>query len=473
MASPTIAPQQPTRRRRIILPAILVLIVVVALIVIGAGWWLCAATRAALPQLDGSISVSGLSAPVKVMRDQHGVPHIAAANMQDLMFAQGYVIAQDRLWQMDMARRVAGGELSEILPPRLFGENVLRLDRRQRILGLRVVAEQSAGQLTGEKKEYFEAYARGVNAYVASHKDSLPPEFRLLHYEPKPWTPVDSYLVGAQMAEELQFYLVQHMWSREWVTEHVGPKAAAELYVNTGWRDHPPTATPPDFNENPPPAPVEQEESKRGHAGHHALLTPLLPKWLQDKLDGREDLLVPGSNDWVVSGAHTATGKPLLSNDMHLGFGVPSIWHEVQLTAPGFDVTGVTFPGIPFVVVGHNQRIAWGFTNVGPATYDLYIENFNRNDEYQTASGWQKVQHRREFINVRGEQNVLLDVASTRHGPIVSDLFPGETRKLALKWTAYEPGLVDIPFLAVDRAQNWDEFKQAIGGFAIPSQNAV
>jgi len=475
MASPTLVPQQPARRRRrIVLPALLALIVLTALLVVGAGWWLCSATRAALPQLDGQISVAGLSAPVSIVRDQHGVPHISAANMQDLMFAQGYVIAQDRLWQMDMARRVAAGELSEILPPRLFGENVLRLDKRQRILGLRMVAEQSVSQLSGEKKELFEAYARGVNAYIASHKDSLPPEFRLLDYQPKPWSPVDSYLVGAQMAEELQFYLVRHEWAREWVTQHVGPKAAAELYVNTSWRDHPPTAGAPDFNENPPPeTPNAPEETWRGPARRHALLTPLLPKWLQDKLDEREDLLVPGSNDWVVSGAHTATGKALLSNDMHLGFSVPSIWHEVQLTAPGFDVTGVTFPGVPFVVVGHNQRIAWGFTNVGPDTYDLYIENFNSSGEYQTPSGWHKVQHRREFINVRGGQNVVLDVESTRHGPIVSDLFPGETRKLALKWTAYEPGLVDIPFLAVDRAQNWDEFKQAIATFGIPSQNAV
>jgi len=474
MASPTNAPLKVAPRRlKKTLRVLAILSVLILLALVAGGWWLCSVTRAALPQLDGTISVAGLSASVQVIRDSHGVPHITAANMKDLFFAQGYVVAQDRLWQMDMARRVAAGELSEILPPKLFGENVLKLDKRQRILGLRMMAEQSASQLSGDKKDYFEAYARGVNAYIESHKNSLPPEFKLLRYEPKPWKPVDSYLVGAQMAEELQFYLVQHMWAREWVTAHVGPKAASDLYVNTSWRDHPPTATPPDFNDNPPPSTEVPEESQRSRTKHHALLTPVLPKWLQDKLEGRDDLLVPGSNDWVVSGAHTATGKPLLSNDMHLDHSVPGIWHEAQLSAPGFDVAGVTFPGVPFIVVGHNERIAWGFTNVGPATVDLYIENFNANHEYQTPNGWQKVQHRREVINVRGEQNVLVDVESTRHGPIVSELFKGEKRKLALKWTAYEPGTIDIPFLDLNRAQNWNDFRQAIAKFGIPSQNAV
>ena len=477
MASPTLAPQQqaPPRRRRGL--RILGLLVVVAvLFVLTLGYWLDSATRAALPQLDGSISVAGLGAPVHVDRDTHGVPHISAANINDLFFAQGYVTAQDRLWQMDMARRVAAGELSEILPPKFFGENVLRLDKRQRILGMRAVAEQAAARLSGDKKEGFESFARGVNAYIQSHRTSLPPEFRLLRYQPKPWTPADSFLIGAQMVEELQFYLVQHMWMRDWVTSHVGPQLASELYVNTGWRDHPPTAAPPNYEDNPPPeAPESPEESgppRRGQR-HHALLTPMLPAWLQNELDGRPDMMVPGSNNWVVSGAHTATGKPLLSNDMHLAHGVPGIWYESQLSAPGINVTGVTFPGIPFIIVGHNERIAWGSTNVGPATVDLYIENFNANGEYQTPRGWQKPEHRREVIHVRDGKDVVLDVVSTRHGPIVSDLFRGETRKLALKWTAYDPGVLDNPFLEIDRAQNWEQFKQAVAAFGIPSQNFV
>ncbi len=443
---------------------IFILLLLIALA--AGGLWLYRATRSALPQLDGSLAVNGISAPVNVIRDQHGVPHISAANLPDLFFAQGYVTAQDRLWQMDLSRRAASGELSEILSPRLFGDGVFKLDKRQRILGLRSIAEQASRELTGDEKSYFEAYARGVNAFIQSHAETLPSEFRLLRYQPRPWTITDSFVIGAEMSEELQFYLIQHMWMREKVLAHVGPQLAADLYPNVSWRDHPPTATPPDFDENPPETPEQSPEETS--------LQPLLPNWLRTRIEGDDNpLLVPGSNNWVVSGAHTATGKPLLSNDMHLGHQVPSVWYETHLTAPGFDVVGVTFAGMPFIVVGHNQRIGWGFTNVGPATYDLYIEDFNERGEYQTPTGWQKPEHRREFINVRGEQNVLIDVPVTRHGPIVSDIFPGEKRKLALKWTAYQPGIIQVPFYDIDRAQNWQEFRQAIARFGIPSQNAV
>lgn len=462
------------RRRWLWLVGILLVAIVVG--VAGAGVWLDHAIRVALPQIDGALDVKGLTAPVKVVRDRHGVPHISAANLADLFFAQGYVTAQDRLWQMDLSRRAAAGELSEILAPRLFGEGVLKLDKRQRILGLRFVAEQAAAQLGGDEKAHFEAYARGVNAFIDSHRDTLPAEFRLLRYQPKPWTVVDSFLIGAEMSEELQFYLVQHMWMREKVVAKLGPTLAADLYPTTSWRDHPPTATPPDFNEVPPPSPEENPETRlpsRKH-GEEALLEPLLPAWLRARVEDIDNpLLVPGSNNWVVSGGHTESGKPLLSNDMHLGHQVPSVWYESQLSAPGFNVAGVTFAGMPFIVVGHNERIGWGFTNVGPVTYDLYIENFNERGEYQTPAGWQQPQHRRETIRVRSSKEVVLDIPVTRHGPVISELWPGETRKLALRWTAYEPGVVQVPFFDVNRAQNWTEFRQAISRFGIPSQNAV
>lgn len=479
MATTSSAPVNSRRRSRIgiLLRIFFGLLLLAALLSACFGFWLVHTTRAALPQLDGNLSVAGLSAPVSVIRDQHGVPHIKAVNLSDLFFAQGYVTAQDRLWQMDVSRRAAAGELSEILPPKLFGDGILKLDRRQRILGIRVIAEQAANSLSGTDKQYMEAYARGVNAFIATHKDSLPPEFRLLRYEPRSWTVTDSLLIGAEMAEELQFYLVQHMWMREKVLTHLDPQLAADLYPTTSWRDHPPTAAPPDFEENPPDVETEEPGETRQrhpHRRHRAALESLLPEWLQARVDAFENpLLVPGSNDWVVSGEHTATGKPLLSNDMHLGHQVPAVWYESHLSAPGYDVAGVTFAGVPFIVVGHNQRIGWGFTNVGPATYDLYIENFNDRGEYQTPTGWQSPQHRREVIPIAGGQQEVLDIAITRHGPVISDIFPGETRKLALKWTAYEPGVVQIPFFDVNRAQNWEEFRQAISRFGIPSQNAV
>ncbi len=480
MSSPAISQTQETQGSKLslVLKVVGALALVLILAVVGFGVWLTHATRAALPQIDGELAVSGLTAPVNVIRDVHGVPHIKASNLPDLFFAQGYVTAQDRLWQMDLSRRAAAGQLSEILAPKLFGEGILKLDKRQRILGLRAMAEQAAGSAKGDEKQYLEAYASGVNAYIASHKGALPSEFQLLGYEPKPWTVTDSFLIGAEMAEELQFYLIQHMWMREKVLAHVGPELAADLYPTTSWRDHPPTAAPPDFGENPQETPAAAPDESRHRAParsrHHAALEWMLPEWLQAQVEGFDDpLLVPGSNNWVVSGAHTASGKPLLSNDMHLGHQVPSVWYESQLTAPGFDVAGVSFAGIPFIVVGHNQRIGWGFTNVGPATYDLYIENFNDHGEYQTPTGWQQAQHRREVIKVKGGSEVVLDVPITRHGPVISEIFPGEKRKLALKWTAYDPGVMELPFFDVNRAQNWQEFRQAISRFGIPSQNAV
>ncbi len=465
--------RRPFFARLLQLLAVLLLLVVLALI--GGGVWLYHAAQISLPQLDGKVTISGLAAPVKVVRDRHGVPHITAANLADLFFAQGYVTSQDRLWQMDMSRRSAAGELSEILSPRLFGEGVLRADKRQRVLGIRVAAEQAAGALGGEEKMYAEAYARGVNAYIALHKRSLPPEFRLLRYEPRPWTPTDTCLIGAAMTQELQFVFIQHMWLREKVLAQLGPQLTADLYPSTSWRDHPPITTAPSVNQRPTDAAKLRETDDVGNCKEHrTTLEFLLPNWLQAKAKRVDDsLLSPGSNNWVVSGQHTVSGMPLLSNDMHLPHQVPSVWYESHLTAPGFDVAGVTLPGVPFIVVGHNQRLAWGFTTLSAATYDLYVENLNDKDEYQTPSGWQKRQYRREVINVRNKQQVIIDVALTRHGPIISDVFPGEKRKLALRWTLYEPGMISLPFLDIDRAQNWDEFKDAISRFEIPSQNAV
>src|SRR5215831_6363419 len=230
--------RRPLLSRFLRLLAVVLLLVILGLI--SGGVWLNHVARISLPQLDGKLIVSGLSAPVKVIRDRHGVPHIAAANLADLFFAQGYVTSQDRLWQMDMLRRAAAGELSEILSPRLFGEDVLRGDKRQRVLGIRAVAQKAADTLSGEERMCMEAYARGVNAYIASHKRSLPPEFRLLRYEPRPWTPTDTCLISAAITQDLQFIFVQHMWLREKVLAQVGPQLAADLYPTSSWRDHPP-----------------------------------------------------------------------------------------------------------------------------------------------------------------------------------------------------------------------------------------
>jgi penicillin G amidase len=476
----TIATSSARRTLSPLIRLVLIIFAVVLLAALGAGMWFYGAARAALPQLDGSVSVPGLSTPVQVVRDQQGVPHIRAHNLDDLFFAQGYVTAQDRLWQMDLSRRYAAGELSEV-----FGPAALSHDRQQRILGFHHLAENSVQYLSETDKRRLEDYARGVNAYIAQQQQSktLPLEFRILRYRPKPWTVTDSLLVGVNMAQMLNYYWVSEMLAREKVANKVGSELAAELFPNITWRDHPPT-----MDTQPDGAGLADISCKTGDPACSvrrlgvaaALARAQLPSRADRTGEGSAFSVLPpppdaraGSNDWVISGAHTASGKPLLSNDMHLENQIPNIWYEAQLEAPGFNVTGVTLPGLPFVIVGHNQRIAWGFTNVGPAVTDLYVENFNEDGEYQAPDGWKKAEHRQETIHVKGADDVHVDVVLTRHGPIISSLFPGETRKLALKWNIYDPGLVQIPFFDVNSAQNWEQFRTAFSRYGAPSQNVV
>ncbi len=479
MVAPVVTPSvvRPRKKRwlRMIAVTLLLLLVIAAA---GAWGWFYHATHSSLAQLDGSIAVPGLQSPVSVVRDAHGVPHLTAASLEDLFYAQGYVTAQDRLWQMDMSRRFAGGELSEILPPtkppapkvsRVTGvarpsPTLLDHDKQQRILQLRAVSERVAAQLPPRDRAFFEAYTRGVNAYIDQHRENLPFEFRALSYAPKPWTVADSVLVGISMSQLLNPQYDTEYW-REKIGAMLSPELMADLYPASSWRDRPPgsTAANPgagtvDPDEPPPDSPPNDEKSRMGRPSR--------------QIDECESC-VPGSNNWVVSGAHTVTGKPLLSNDMHLGHSLPSTWYEVHLHSGDFNVEGFSLPGMPFVVVGHNQRIAWGYTNLNPDVQDLMVENFNSSGEYETPTGWHKYEVVHEIIRVKKRPDVSLDVDITRHGPIISDLFPGETRKIALQWLAYDTQSISIPLFDLDSAQNWQEFQQALSRFATPSQNVV
>jgi penicillin amidase len=435
--------------------------------VIAALWWLYWIARSPLPQLDGSVAVPGISSKVRVVRDEHGAPTIEAATLEDLFFAQGYVTAQDRLWQMDVMRRAAAGELSEVI-----GEATVKMDREERILGLRLAAEAAEKNITPRDRAYFDAYTRGVNAFLESHRDHLSLEFRLMKYTPRPWTVTDSLLVGARMVQDLNHYSNPPALTREKVLAKLGPELTADLYVNSSWRDRPPTekrrmdeepATKRDDDDDDD----DEEVDPDGGSNRITSVTPsaLIPEQV--------DLFRPGSNNWVVSGQHTVSGKPLLSNDMHLDHQMPNLWFEAHLrtTTGSFDVAGVTLPGVPFVIVGHNQRIGWGFTNVGPTVEDDFIEEFNAQGQYKTPAGWIDPQHRRETIHVKGKPDVTFEVVTTRHGPIITELLPGETRKIALRWTLQDgEGLV---FFDVNTAQNWDEFRKAFSAFGAPGQNVM
>ena len=457
----------PVSRRSTGIRVVLWLILIVLLVAGGALAYAYFAARSALPQLDGSLQVKGLSSAVKVTRDGHGVPAIEAATLEDLFFAQGYVTAQDRLWQMDVMRRFGAGELSEIL-----GEGTLKVDREQRILGLRAAAKKSLALASPRDRSYFDAYARGVNAFIDAHGRSLPIEFRILNYRPKPWQSEDSIVIANQMVKDLNYYTFPETLSREKILAKVGPELAADLYVNRSWHDRPPTVMREDLNDQDNQTDSDDEDDD-DDAGPDNSVT---------RQEGAAEILaqrafehsreaVNGSNDWVVSGAHTVTGKPLLSNDMHLGHQMPNLWYEAHLKAGNLDVAGVTLPGMPYVIVGHNQRIAWGFTNVGPTVADAFIENFNAQGAYQTPQGWQQPEHRQEIIHVKGQPDITLDVKITRHGPIVTDILPGETRQVALRWTLYD-GL-HMPFFDVDSAQNWEEFRKAFSQLDAPGQNVV
>jgi penicillin G amidase len=410
------------------------------------------------------------------LRDAHGVPHIRASSLEDLMFAQGYVTAQDRLWQMDLSRRIAQGRLSE-----LFGSRTLRSDIENRTLGMEQAAERGVKELNPEERKLLLDYARGVNAFIQTHQNRLPVEFLLLRYHPTPWQASNSLEVALNMAR-----LLNTSWPDELMRERVRAKLGSaqldsELFPASSPLDHPVAQMSPSAPAQPGSAhsqssaqtddqPNLQEFSSANLAWDPKDLAGLDP--MLQALESPGSYTGVGSNNWVVNGSHTRSGKPLLANDPHLPFGVPSVWYMVQLEAPGIDVTGVSLPGLPMVIIGHNRHIAWGVTNTGPDVQDLYEETFNPQDpqEYLEDGKWVEARERTERIKVRGKLDEVLQVMSTRRGPIISH---ADNRNLALAWTALLPRALQFPFLKLDQAKNWQEFTDALRSFAGPMQNFV
>jgi penicillin amidase len=464
----------------------------IVLIVVIAGFgilWLRSAAKAALPQRDGDIHLAGLSAPVTVRRDRHGVPHIEAASQEDLFIAQGYVTAQDRLWQMDTYRRSANGELAEILGPSLLPH-----DEAQRMFQFRNVARRIYASLPHDERARYDAYARGVNLFIATHTDSLPPEFRLLHYTPQPWTGADSISIGTMMVDMLDSHWQVKLTRGRIAAKLNDPKLESDLYPVGSWRDHPPTGEILDLSQ-PHPAPPgtsnegddERTESRviRVPDWSTPLGAPSKPRFLRLGRDSANlDVhalsstaacpgCIPGSNNWVISGAHTASGKPLLSNDMHLELNVPNIWYMADLRAPGFHAAGVSLPGVPFIIAGHNDHIAWGFTALYADTQDLYVEKVQGNNYERGDTTWQPLIVDHEVIHVRGRKDVPYDVRLTDHGPLLDPALIHDSRAIALKWTLYDSSLDTIPIYAINSASNWTEFTAALSQWCWPTQNVV
>ena len=455
--------------------ALLLVLVSVAAFLYGRHW-MQSTLRRNLPQVDGQVQVKGLGAPVTVAREPRGVPHIGATSMDDLIFAQGYVTAGDRLWQMDALRRHGAGELAEVL-----GKNLVEHDRMQRTLQLRAAADRALAALPQDQLHFLEAYARGVNASITEQTPHLPLEFKLLRYGPKPWTPRDSLLVGLVMFQDLTTTFPEKL-NREALSAKLAPDLIEDLYPVGSWRDHPAgepaldlTAPQPEIQE----VPLDESQSGLRSAQHVEDLAQV--KRLMAQMSTRYlcDGCAAGSNGWAVAGAKTRSGKAMLSSDMHLQHGIPGIWYMADLESGGFHVSGVTLPGTPFVIVGHNQHVAWGFTNLGADVQDLYVEQTRgagATEEFETGDGtWRPVLHEREVIHVKGADDVVLDVAATQHGnvatPIISGLYPHEKRAIALRWTAYDAANVTSPFYEINAATDWQSMSSAAAKFGGPAQN--
>ncbi|HUD99818.1 MAG TPA: penicillin acylase family protein [Bryobacteraceae bacterium] len=469
----SIAPpaRRPKRRwPRIVLGCVLGLVLVV-LLAAGAGvLWLRSAAKAALPVLDGDLHLAGLSAPVMVRRDAHGVPHIYAATEDDLFFAQGYVTAQDRLWQMDVLRRSANGDLAEVL-----GNSLVRHDLAQRVFQFRNTAQRIYANLAPPDRARLDAYARGVNLFIAEHGDTLPPEFVLLRYRPKPWSGADSLSIGVTMMAQT---LDDH-WDVKLAREQVAAKLhnsklEADLYPVGSWRDHPPTGQVVDLTQPHPIPPSHDDEEDDDRTQTRAV--PLEDIHLLRALLGRTACVdcAPGSNEWVIAGRHTASGKPLLSNDMHLELSEPNIWYMADLYAPGFHAAGVTLVGVPFVVAGHNDHVAWGYTALYADVQDVYVEKLDGKGNYQASDGsWKPLAADHEVIHVRGGKDVTVDLQSTAHGPLMNPLFTKETRPMALKWTLYDATLNALPIFQLDTAASCADATAALSTWNSPTLNVV
>lgn len=414
---------------------------------------------ASQPQIDGKIVLPALGSTVDIVRDAEGIPHIYAESQPDAYFALGFVHAQDRLWQMEMNRRIVAGRMAEILGPKALGT-----DRFLRTLGVRRNAEAIYANLDPQTAALLNAYVQGINSYLSSRTGPLPPEFLITGAPaPEPWQPADSIGWQTMMAWDL---------SANWTQELLRMRLAQRLSLEQ-------------INEFMPPYPGDEVVPTRDYTALYRGLAGLT-----EQLTEVAGLAPPsyvegmGSNNWVVSGARSTSGKPLLANDPHLSLTAPSIWYLAHLSAPDLNVIGATLPGLPGVVLGRNDRIAWGFTNTASDVQDLYIEQINpdNSQQYRTPQGWADFKLRKEVILVKGEAPVELEVSETRHGPVITGALPiaAKTRldpeqyAISFAWTALRPDDLTLQAgIKLSQAVNWQEFNQALKDFSTPHQNIV
>ena len=413
-----------------------------------------------LPQRDGSMTVRGLSQRVAIVRDADGVPHIRATDERDALFALGYVHAQDRLWQMEFQRRIVGGRLAEILGPA-----ALDTDRLMRTIGFARAGADALRSLPPETRSLLDAYVAGINEYLSTRSGwNLPVEFALLRFAPAPWRPED--VLGWQKA-------MGWSMSMNWREELLRLRIASRVGVDSTL-DLLPASVPGGPIVLPQYAGAADAAVRRSktRAPARAPLATDRISFLFSSLFPFEPA-VGGSNNWVVSGSRTTTGKPMLANDPHLGTQTPAVWYVAHITGGALDVIGATLPGTPAVVIGHNRRIAWGVTNMMSDVQDFFAERINGRDEVLVDGRWEPMRVLHETIVVRSAPDVTLRVRLTRHGPLLSDVFDERT-PLALRWTGHDPAdRTAGAFLAVNRAGSWTEFLSAFRDYHLPMLNFV
>lgn len=446
---------------------IIFLIVFVGLLAVGAAFlWL----RTSLPQTNGTVTLKGLSDEVEVLRDKHGIPHIYAKTDADAFFALGVVHAQDRLWQMEVNRRTAAGRLSEV-----FGSALLDTDKFLRTMGFAKAAESGARSLNERTLAELEAYAQGVNAYMATRSGALPPEFLLRSPEGdlEPWTVLDSLGWLKMMSYDLGGASGDRELDRFAISQIVGHEAMMEF-----WPPYP-GAEPMNVPDIP-----EFYGMEPGLGDLEARVRVELPSEELNRLHPAGVLYEGiGSNNWVLSGEHTKSGNPILANDPHLGLTTPQVWYYAHLVSDeGLDVMGATFPGVPYVVLGRTDKVAWGFTNTGPDVMDYYLEKVAPGEprSYVTPEGTETFKTRIEEIKVKGGEAHRMKVRETRHGPVMSDVlgsvrrYLGDDYVLAARWTALdETDTTANAASALVRAKSADDFLAGAVDFVSPQQNMV
>lgn len=421
------------------------------------------------PNANGTVvGVRALKTPqlhskVVVRRDERDVPYIEATNVRDMYFVQGFVTASDRLWQMDLLRRTAAGELSEI-----FGSPTLKDDKQMRAFGFSHLTEQMVARLPLPVRASLEAYAEGVNAYLRSVNDNnLPLEFKALHYKPRPWRPADSLIIGKLFAQTL---------STSWQTDMM--RQAFANVPQDRLQELLPSKSPLDIvlvgSDKPPSSRVNRSNPvprMNGNITADTLGAVSRISEISNRLLARTGLFaedLAASNSWVVSGRRTLSGKPLLANDPHLRVAAPCIWYMTELSAPGFHVAGVTIAGEPGVLIGHNNWIAWGITNVEADVQDVYVERVDQANQsrYLAPDGWRKVESRREEIKVRkspidsATDTVFADIMVTRHGPVV---LQKDGQSYTVAWPTLDPTSNEFDvYFHINRAHDWTEFRNAL-----------